>query len=186
MACRYASRPPSDPTNLLPFKSLAPSQALSLFGRFSLFVTFTAFFREFPLSPRGYKLSTRLKSPVTYGQHVDMHVRVISTKIVTRWVTISVVSTSKGRRFDASTHSSLKIFRNRNSFSAARRRSRSPQSCECAGAGCLVFLPPAVRRKRKFCPSSLVMRPERVSSLTEDSKVSIPCARPVCMTEAIW
>src|SRR3954469_1679388 len=62
VACRYASRPPSVPTNPLPFKSLAPSQALSLFGRFYTFIPFPELFRLFALSPRGYKLSTRRAS----------------------------------------------------------------------------------------------------------------------------
>jgi len=47
VACRYASRPPSDPTNPLPFKSLAPSQALSLFARFFIYPTFTGLFWAF-------------------------------------------------------------------------------------------------------------------------------------------
>lgn len=45
---------------------------------------------------------------------------------------------------------------------------------------------PTVRRERKFCPSSLVIKPALVSSFIEDSKVTIPCERPVCMAEAIW
>ena len=133
VACRYASRPPSDPTNPLPFKSLAPSRALSLFGRFSLFATFPKLFRAFALSPRGYKMSTRHGLSVTYGQQSGVHARVISTKIVTEGVTISVVRARAGRRFDAKPDSnrgkfSHTFYDSTRRFTRALRRSNDEQN----------------------------------------------------------
>jgi hypothetical protein len=113
VACRYASRPPSDPTNPLPFKSQAPSLALSLFWRFSLSSHFPESFRAFPLSPPGYKVLTPRTDAVTLRQQRGVRVRVISTKFVTGGVTISVVLTCAGRRFDADAHPTSEIFRTR-------------------------------------------------------------------------
>jgi hypothetical protein len=63
------------------------------------------------MSPRGYKMSTRFKSPVTYRQHEAVRPCVISTKIVTRRVTISVVLTLSGRRFGADAHPNIENYR---------------------------------------------------------------------------
>ena len=72
VACRYASRPPSVPTNPLPIKNLASRPGSLAFGtNFSRKRNSRPFSCSFELSTRGDRLSTGDASAVTPGQQED-------------------------------------------------------------------------------------------------------------------
>ena len=112
VACRYASRPPSVPTNPLPIKNLASRPGSLAFGtkisrtrnsqRFS--AIFSCQRAATDCQPQTRRLSLRGNS--------QQRCRVTSTKIVTRGVTFYVVSPLGCRRFAAALYPFQKIFPN--------------------------------------------------------------------------
>jgi len=111
VACRYASRPPSVPTNLLPIKNLASRPGSLAFGAlFSRALISPHVSAQLSCQPAATACQPETRRLSLCG-NTEMHGRVTSTKIVTRGVTFYVVSPLDIRRFAAALHSSQKFFR---------------------------------------------------------------------------
>ena len=131
VACRYASRPPSVPTNLPPIKNLASRPGSLAFGtNFSQTRNALPFPAVFTCQPAATDCQPQTRRLSLRGNS-QQRCRVTTTKIVTPGVTFYVVSPFDCRRFAAALYPFQKIFRN--PFTRARR---SPNACDARARLC--------------------------------------------------
>ena len=111
VACRYASRPPSVPTNPLPIKNLASRPGSLAFGTLFPQTRNSQPFSRLLICQRALTNCQPRKLRLSLCGNRDRRGSVTSTKFVTRGVTFYVVSPSGVRRFAAALYPFQIFFR---------------------------------------------------------------------------